>query len=576
MAVDIEKIINGTPLKRITNGYNLMKEDYNEDSAQNFFDVYSKESLSSILESSHLIFSEPYKGLNFYREKVLSTPSLFTLYESEINKVRNYIEENSEKMGETQKALYESLLSDMNSEYDKKWNTIIIADYIKENIDDSFETKISDLVYEYVNSENKDDSNIISLFNEASADCVYTYSPYVSSIMDSTSNMNSFILEKYNIEGKEIPWNEYVESVSVLNKLSVDKCYKEALNNFGNFNVKNIFLGYINESISNKMDSLMSESTSDANIVYHESPQSAVLSIFDDIMEADLNKEENDRIKSEVDEMKHIAYEKTLQLLTLEYQKADDLNKEAKGYSMLEVKSSIEDAYKALSENFFEVADDEDVSDEDIDSIGVDDEESSSAKKSEAKKSTPDTSNNISNKKPEAPKPKNLANRIQFAAQDAEVKADKKIAASNQRKQEIGNAIKAFTKLPRNFFKNIKADIQKIDEMDDDRRKRYMTEPGFRKKAFRNLKLAILYGSAASVSIAYIPIVMIARHFSKEKDSRMRNELMRELQTEIKVCDAKIEDAQSSDDRQEKYRLIRIKDKLQAELDRVKYNSKYI
>ena len=43
--VDFEKIINGTPLKRFNNAYNLMKESYNETTARAFYDQYSNQPL---------------------------------------------------------------------------------------------------------------------------------------------------------------------------------------------------------------------------------------------------------------------------------------------------------------------------------------------------------------------------------------------------------------------------------------------------------------------------------------------------------------------------------------------------
>ena len=125
-------------------------------------------------------------------------------------------------------------------------------------------------------------------------------------------------------------------------------------------------------------------------------------------------------------------------------------------------------------------------------------------------------------------------------------------------------------------LKSIKKQIRTLDEADDERRKNYMTEPGFRKKAFRNLKLAILYGSAANVKLSLVPVVALARHYSKMKDRRMQNELAREIGTEIKVCEEKISDANAAGDTKEKYRLMRIKDQLDAELVRVKTNSKYV
>ena len=179
-------------------------------------------------------------------------------------------------------------------------------------------------------------------------------------------------------------------------------------------------------------------------------------------------------------------------------------------------------------------------------------------------------------KKPQAPKPKNLANKVQFSAMDKEAKQQRKMSIRQQKGQEVKNAVNAVTALPKNVIDSIKDQVKQLDEKDDERRKNYMTEPGFRKKAFRNLKVAIMYGTAAQAKLAFVPIVMMCRHLSKKKDRRIRNELIREIETEIKVTEEKINDANANGDTKEKYKLIRIKDRLDAELVRVKVNSKYV
>ena len=112
--------------------------------------------------------------------------------------------------------------------------------------------------------------------------------------------------------------------------------------------------------------------------------------------------------------------------------------------------------------------------------------------------------------------------------------------------------------------------------MDDARRKEYLMKPGFFKVILSKFKNALLYYGAASAGIAYIPVAMVARRFSKLKSKRMRNELVRELETEIKICDQKIDDAKAKEDKQETYRLMRIRDKLENDKLRVRTNSKYI
>ncbi len=113
--------------------------------------------------------------------------------------------------------------------------------------------------------------------------------------------------------------------------------------------------------------------------------------------------------------------------------------------------------------------------------------------------------------------------------------------AKQQKKEQKGlerkMRFKAVTSAPRNTVQRIEQQINKFDEMDDERRKKYFSKPGFRKKWFRNLKLAILYGGAMSYKLALGPVVAMCRHFSKKKDRRMRNEMVRGLDTEIKICD---------------------------------------
>lgn len=169
-----------------------------------------------------------------------------------------------------------------------------------------------------------------------------------------------------------------------------------------------------------------------------------------------------------------------------------------------------------------------------------------------------------------------ITNKIKHKVMDYEAKSNKKRAERQESLANISGAARAASNIPKNFTDGIKDIIKKIDDKDDERRKKFMIKPGFRKHAFKTLKLAIMYGSAAQVKLSMIPVVAIIRHFSKEKDIRIRNELEKELETEIKVTEEKIADASANGDQQAKYKLIRIKEKLEQEKDRIKYNTKYI
>ena len=172
-------------------------------------------------------------------------------------------------------------------------------------------------------------------------------------------------------------------------------------------------------------------------------------------------------------------------------------------------------------------------------------------------------------KKEKPPVPKTAAKKVQFSFMDKEAKAYKKMAKAKAKGEEIKGAAKAVGAIPLKIKDNIDESIKKWDAMDDERRRKYIVKPGFRKKAFRNLKLAMLYGASASYSVLMIPITMIARHYSKQKDRRIRNQLAHELANEIEVCKEKIQDAASNGDNKEKYKLMRIKSKLELERQRV-------
>ena len=59
----------------------------------------------------------------------------------------------------------------------------------------------------------------------------------------------------------------------------------------------------------------------------------------------------------------------------------------------------------------------------------------------------------------------------------------------------------------------------------------------------------------------------------KPSNNDVRDEVVRELETELKLTREKIEDARSDGNRKAKYNLMRIESKLESEIARVKYNA---
>ena len=188
-----------------------------------------------------------------------------------------------------------------------------------------------------------------------------------------------------------------------------------------------------------------------------------------------------------------------------------------------------------------------------------------------------------SKKKPELQK-QSMTRKIQNKAIDMDVKMQKRGAAAKQAATEVKNAAKAVLRIPGNILKSLKTGIEEWNTMDENKRKEKILKPGYRTKIFKSLKTAIMYGAIWEYKKYMVIVTFICKHTilhpffkaSSERNKRLRNELTAELETEIAVTEEKINDASANGDKRQKYELIRIKKKLEAEKVRVSTNSKYI
>ena len=580
--IDKEFILNSNPTKKLRMAFENLKSNYNDSSAKAYMESYKDQPLAFIIENSRYIFSEPMYGLKFYSESVISNEYalLFTEYENEKEKIETYLEENGNNMSEAQRKMYEDLLSLVTEKYNDTINTSTIISHACTNQENDTEYKnLTESVYSLRNDSAKIEELKTFIESTKSADLFYALSPYLVKLTngevnyETTANMNRFFKEcavvNHTIDKEE--WKHYIESMVIVSKLYGDKIYAEAVSEMRRQNSM-IFEGLALESVKSQMDELFVEHITEnagankfnANTFdcFYSTPYNAVNRIFEDNDMYSIMKEDNEKFKMERTKLYEIAVNVLFEYVTHEYHVANDVNSSISGYNYFTEGTSIEKAFSELAENSFIAkeaqTDDEDVSDDDITNIDK------------------EITGGNSPKKAVAPKAKNLATKIQNKAMDAEADYIQRRAEAQQKGHEAKNAIRAVTAIPRNIADSIKNTFSEFDKMDDDRRKKYMLEPGYRKKIFRNLKVAITYGAAASMRLSLIPVVYVARRLSKQKNMRIRNELARELDTNIKLCDVKIEDAAQNNDNQEKYRLIRIKAKLEQEALRVKANSKYI
>ena len=577
--IDVDKVINGSPIKRINNAYNTMKENYNENTALDFFNVYSKEPLSAVLETSESILSEPRHGAEFITK--LSCPDICSFESARdiYDFVNDYYKEHVDQMSDTQKEIYDKQIRHIQESLSDVYNTTLYSDYIKENIDPSFESKLSEILYEMKENkhENKNYSEeIVSLFEDVNPLVYFTFSPYTTQCMKECGEDSSSLTEAAR-EYLEDMWNvdnkKYLfESIICCKKLKHDPAYMEAVSYIPKFD-RGAFEYLMEATLEDAIDTFTTKATVKPEQVIHVTSESAVNSIFDEIERGDILHNDDQKIKSFNESMKLTAYEAVLDILHTEYEMSENTSDIAYGYDFVTENSTIEEAYKQIhdlceSVDIPVIESDDDVSDDDIDSMN-------SSINDEKPEVTPEKKSPAPNA-PVEPSAPVIKDKKLTKLQDKEARK----LAKQQKKEEKGlrrkMRFKAATSAPRNAVKRVEQQVNAFDEMDDNRRKAYMTKPGFRKKWFRNLKLAILYGTAASYKIAMLPIVAMCRHFSKKKDRRMQNELVREIDTEIKVVDEKINDANAAGDQKQKYQLMRTKAQLEAERTRVATNSKYI
>ena len=577
--VNKERILNGNPKKKLMIAFENLKENYTKENALAYMDTYKNKPLSFILENARMIYAEPYYGYQFYKN-IVDGPvdyPIFHEYATQLESVNQFIEENASKMKKSQAELFTDLKHSLQDKQQKHRNASCIFKYIDDKDPDARATaiKVCDDVYKYNHTmgDEKDDAedDLRDALTTMDKTTYALYAPYINK----ATNDPALMVRKPELEVNAISdiindtsaFESYIESVFVISKLNDDDVYKEAVESIP-YQTRSVFTGYLEESAKDQIDSIAIEKVKEIKS-YYASPKSAVNSIFEASFEDEIFKDDNDRMKTNILTMEKVACEKLSDILLYEYWDADELTDTVSSYNYFGEGVSVMEAYDSvinkLSKINYELgiiteSEEDDELDKEINDINDDDDEVL----------------HDSSKKVEAPKPKNLANKVQFDAMDAEAKQMKKMGEKQLKGQERKNALKAVTQLPKNVIKSIKDLFKKAEEKDIEKRKRFMVEPGYRKHAFRNFKLALLYGGAFSLDKALVPVTMVARHFSKQKDRRVRNELVSEIETDIKICEEKISDANGNGDNKEKYKLMRIKNKLERELLRVKTNSKYV
>lgn len=576
--VNVDNVLYGNPTKRLLIARNAMKENYTMETANEYMSAYIGQPLSFILENSRMIFSEPYYGYDFYKKAITESALIFPEYENELEKVRSFTEEYSDSMSDKQKSMFEDLQSILESKCEDYKNSTLIYNFALESgFDKSILSRLADKIYDANNFAKYESSDrypelcreIGDLFTE-SVNTSATYSllaPYVAQAMPDISvfdNLSVYMPKTYeSVES----WGNGTQSMLFTSKLSNDKPYKDAVNHIVSSMKRIVFESYMESDLNDVVRKLKVQTiTEDELPNIYESSSDAVDSLFDNDFMFEAITEDSKEVNTFVESTISALNDSVTMLMYLEYASVDDVTEEATGYDFFSEGATIEDCLDLLI-----------ITEATVPVVPNKDGNKKESLNKQAMNGEDNKQPSSTSSKPVNPKKdQDITERIQYKAMDIEAKQTKQLAEAKRKGSNLKNAAKAVTNIPGNIIKSFKDMGRNWEEADKNRRKKYMVEPGYRKKVFRNIRLALTYGALGHIKLLFVPAFAIVRHFSKSKDRRVRNELMRELETDLKITREKINDANANNDQKAKYQLMRIESQIEAELVRVKLNSKTV
>lgn len=625
--LNADRIINGTNKKQLIHAYESLKANYSDDSAIEYRKYYMEKPLSFILENVDMIIAEPRYGLPFIEWVSENAMVPFINLQNTYEAVSSYIKEHGRKMNESLLSLYESCEEKLNRIMDSRTAEAAVESYVLESemTDEERNTFVNNTFAMLM--ENENDTPLF--FKGVNFESIgrENYLQYLESCPNTVvSMMLTPFNEKFHIE-KEL-FNSYKgmlatecsdDTILKSYASNLSTCYKfqcmkdskrfmESVSRFTNENLRIIAKGILETNIANGiLEAFHDHCDNTINPIY-ESSRTAVNAIMEEALFDEIYKEDREKLRADLLNMKHAIYEcvrckveKGYEIgisAESEFEKIiresmevfDELDSEKRMLLMNEAVSEIE---AEMNKSFFEYANkgsmnkviakrhavlrEEDDKKKSSNTEVIDDEDSEIPDRAKVANTSSDlpSSANPNATKPQKPKT-GFVSKVQNAAMDAHAASKQTGAKLRKAGTGVMNAGKAILKIPAGILQGFKDVIQKFDEMDDNRRKEYMAQPGYRKKIFKNIRVAATYGAAGYINPLLLPVTWFGRKLSKEKNKRLRIEFTRDLETEIKVCEQKIEDAKAAGDQKEVYQLMRIRDAYSRERDRVALNAKYI
>ncbi len=555
MDVNVNNIIN-TPDKIIRRAYDELKANYTKAGAFQYYDVYSKMPLSVILGNAKLIYAEPFKGYEFISNLVQNTPLPITAYNSLKEQLDSTITQYQGKLSVEQ-------MDDLKHLEQRVQMKIMqfggIPNLITFTSNDMTDT-------------NKRISDVYDAAYKAPNECIDLAEKNLSNRLDTLPDYMRIMIAAHRPDCitaniKLLSTADGDTMADTCNKLHLSNVMSRIMNT-------DYFRNHHNLLPMNTRHAMEEAAATDMEVIKHNelTVTESVSQAYNDPTVLINTMYENAVADIELESFyaerrdENLMLEKAMLEINSAYLYNDYINNPEGLYeeSMEDTSVSSQVMFKQLTEMFERC--------EEIDSLVTYERRNNGQ--------APGVISDNYDMGPEAPK-ESLSRRIQNAGLDADVRAKKVAASARRGKQNWKNATKAIAKVPNNITKAIDDSIEEFDDADDERRKEYIAKPGFRKKIFRGLKLAIAHMLAFKINPIINIILFIATKLGGEKDKRIRNELVRELKSEIKVCEQKIDDAKADvangkTTNQTVYKLMRMHDKLVQELERVETNSERV
>lgn len=168
-----------------------------------------------------------------------------------------------------------------------------------------------------------------------------------------------------------------------------------------------------------------------------------------------------------------------------------------------------------------------------------------------------------------------VLNAVHGATKKGEQMSRKASLQARKTGRQVRRVKTTASKIPGHFDNLINSTFGALKRMDENERKRRILEGTLRFKLYRIIRNAALIGTGVAVAPALTAIAILVQTIRRKGlDERARAKLVHELEAELRIVKEKIKDADSKGDDKKKYQLMRIENRIEADLQRIKYRSK--